>query len=216
MRLRVEDSGLEDYLTTIYRLIEVYGYAKTTLISKELGVTPATASKVIKCLESKGLIRRVKYKGVSLTDKGLEVVKYVVRRHRIAEVFFRAFLDIDLLHSHVYAHLFEHLPDEIIERIYIKLGSPVTCPHGNKIAIPANNAGLDGIRLSDVDVGSEIVIIRIAGELIHALRVISELGLDLGSRIRVIGKYPHKIVIEVPSKGVYELPLDAAKAIIVK
>lgn len=216
MRLRVEDSSLEDYLTTIYRLIEVYGYAKTTLISKELGVKPATTSKVIKYLESKGLVRRVRYKGVTLTDRGLEIVKYVVRRHRIAEVFLRVFLGVDLLNSHIYAHLFEHLPDEIIEKIYIRLGSPTTCPHGNKVVIPVNSVEIDGMRLNDVDIGREVVIIRIAGELIHTLGVINDLGLDLGSKIKVISRYPHKVVIEVPNKGVYEVPLDVAKAVIVR
>jgi len=37
---------IEDYLTTIYRLEEALGEAKTSDISRELGVSNATVSKI--------------------------------------------------------------------------------------------------------------------------------------------------------------------------
>ena len=38
---------VEDYLVTIYRLEEAYGYARTSVIARELGVKPGTVSKIL-------------------------------------------------------------------------------------------------------------------------------------------------------------------------
>ena len=212
MSLRVSAVGLEDYLTTIFRLLEVYGYAKTTLISRELGVKPATVSKVLKDLEVKGFVKRVKYRGVTLTNKGLELVKPVIRKHRIAEFFLSEFLDFDIYYTHIYAHEFEHLPDDILERIYLKLGRPTTCPHGNLISI--DSTSLTGVKLSNVSEGSRVEVIRVAGELTYVLKELQQLGIKLGTVISVVKQKPLYTVIEVIDGGVYELPKEFAEAII--
>ena len=212
MSLRVSAVGLEDYLTTIFRLLEVYGYAKTTLISRELGVKPATVSKVLKDLEVKGFVKRVKYRGVTLTNKGLELVKPVIRKHRIAEFFLSEFLDFDIYYTHIYAHEFEHLPDDILERIYLKLGRPTTCPHGNLISI--DSTSLTGVKLSNVSEGSKVEVIRVAGELTYVLKELQRLGIKLGTVISVVKQKPLYTVIEVIDGGVYELPKEFAEAII--
>jgi len=210
--LRVSAVGLEDYLTTIFRLLEVYGYAKTTLISRELGVKPATVSKVLKDLEVKGFVKRVKYRGVTLTNKGLELVKPVIRKHRIAEFFLSEFLDFDIYYTHIYAHEFEHLPDDILEKIYLKLGRPTTCPHGNLISI--DSTSLTGVKLSNVSEGSKVEVIRVAGELTYVLKELQRLGIKLGTVISVVKQKPLYTVIEVIDGGVYELPKEFAEAII--
>jgi len=212
MSLRVSAVGLEDYLTTIFRLLEVYGYAKTTLISKELGVKPATVSKVLKYLEMKGFIKRVRYRGVTLTSKGLEVVRSVIRKHRIAEFFLSEFLGFDPYYTHLYAHEFEHLPDDVLEKIYLKLGRPTTCPHGNLISI--DSTSLTGVKLSNVSEGSKVEVIRVAGELTYVLKELQRLSIKLGTIISVVKQKPLHTVIEVIDGGVYELPKEFAEAII--
>jgi len=212
MSLRVSAIGLEDYLTTIFRLLEVYGYAKTTLISKELGVKPATVSKVLKYLEVKGFVKRVKYRGVTLTNKGLELVKPVIRKHRIAEFFLSEFLGFDLYYTHLYAHEFEHLPDDVLEKIYLKLGSPTTCPHGNLIDV--SSTSLAGVKLSTVNEGSKVEVIRVAGELTYVLKELQRLGIKLGTVVSVVKQKPLHTVIEVVEGGVYELPKEYAEAVI--
>ncbi|MDW7970081.1 MAG: metal-dependent transcriptional regulator [Sulfolobales archaeon] len=214
MSLRASATGFDDYITTIYRLLEVYGRAKTTLISKELGTKPATVSKILKYLENKGLVKRVKYRDISLTDRGLKVAKPIIRKHRIAEVFLNEFLGFDLYHSHLYAHKFEHLPDEVIERIYVKFGSPDVCPHGNSIKFLDYDYLKDGRRLSEVDEGSVAELVRIVGELSDVLKEISRLGLRIGSRVRIIKKDVSSIVIGVNDSIIYEISRDVADTMI--
>ncbi|GEM_PF-559712 len=216
MSLRVSTTGFDDYITTIYRLLEVYGYARTTLISKELGIKPATASKVLKYLEGKGLVRRVRYRGVSLTEKGMNVAKPIVRKHRIAEVFLSDFLGFDLYQSHFYAHKFEHLPDEVIERIYIRLGRPELCPHGNSIHLTTSDYASIGSKLTEVGVGVEAEVIRIAGELTEVLKVVNQLNMQIGSKVRVVSQEALHILVEIPDKGVFKIPRNVAEALICK
>ncbi len=212
--LKVSDVGIrvEDYLTTIYRLQEVYGHAKTTNISRELNVRPATVSKVINYLKRKGLVDRVKYRGVTLTGKGREVAEEVVRRHRIAETFLAVFLGFDIYEAHLYAHHFEHLPKEVIERIYERMSRPTTCPHGNYI--PGVMAGATvGVKLTEVDEGRQYVVVRIAGELIKPLKMLR--GLALNSLIRVVERTPFYTVVELGSGELVELPSDVAETVYV-
>jgi DtxR family Mn-dependent transcriptional regulator len=179
----------EDYVTTIYRLREVYGSAKLLDISRELGVKPSTASKVISRLEREGLVKRQKYREVVLTEKGEEIAEKIIRKHRIAEVFLVYKLGVDIFDTHYYAHYLEHLPDELIERIHVFTGSPRKCPHGNIIppveASEAEKQLSELIRLSEATPGVYVVE-RIAGELSSILPTLKELQLKPGVVIEVV------------------------------
>ena len=131
--IRDEMRALEDYLITIYRLEEVYGIAKTTDIARELDVKPATVTKMLAKLAEKGYVEIAPYKGAKLTEKGREFAEKIVRKHRIAEHFFSKVLGFSLVKSHVYAHMLEHLPDEVFDRMYEVFGRPQRCPHGNPV-----------------------------------------------------------------------------------
>lgn len=215
MEVRSSRVGIEDYLTTIYRLEEIYGFAKTTKISRELNVTPATVSKVINYLETKGYVRRVKYRGVTLTSRGREVAEEIVRKHRIAEAFLTNFLGFDIYEAHLYAHRFEHLPREVIDRIYERMGMPLTCPHGNHIPGAKALTTCSGIRLSEAAEGRWYTIVRIGGELIHALKVLKELGLGLSSSVKVVVRKPLSTVIELSGGGLAEIPNEVAETVYV-
>ena len=124
---------VEDYLRAIYKLEELTGIAKTSMLARELGVAPATVVKMLTKLVRKGLVVWEPYKGYKLTPQGRRIAIRVVWRHRIAECFFNKLLGFDVIKSHEYAHVFEHLPDEVFERLYEILGKPATCPHGSPI-----------------------------------------------------------------------------------
>jgi len=195
---RALEASREDYIATIYRLHEVYGSAKLSDISRELGVKPATTSKVLSQLEKSGLVKRYKYREIVLTEKGEKVAERIIRKHRISEVFLAYKLSVDIFDTHYYAHYLEHLPDELIERIYILLGFPRKCPHGN--IIPGTERGKDMalteyIRLSEATIGMYRVE-RIAGELSSILPALKELQLKPNIIIEVVAQTPGYTVIK--------------------
>ena len=63
---------MEDYLEVIYELVRQKGYATTVDISDYLNVSSPSVTRMMKKLHETGFIRYEKYRGMSLTDKGIE------------------------------------------------------------------------------------------------------------------------------------------------
>lgn len=186
-----------DYLATIYRLEEVFGVARTSDISRELGVRPGTVSKVLRRLASEGYVVWTRFRGFRLSEKGNSAVRPLVRRHRICEAFL-AELGFDLLEVHEYAHHMEHLPQEIVDSIYRYMGSPKECPHGNPI--PGAGSTRSGRPLSEFGVGDSVVIVGYRGELASYMRRALRAGLLIGTVARVVGKQRRGIDVEVGNR----------------
>ncbi len=71
---------------------------------------------------------------ITLTEKGKNEGKKIVRRHRLAERLFADVLDIKKKLVHPLSCQFEHLLHEGIEdNVCALLGHPKTCPHGQSI-----------------------------------------------------------------------------------
>ncbi|MEM4224344.1 MAG: metal-dependent transcriptional regulator [Desulfurococcaceae archaeon] len=209
-------SRVEDYLTTIYRLEEAQGVAKITDISRELGVSSATVSKVIGNLEKKGLVVREKYHYVALTSTGKQLAEVIIRKHRIAELFLSSILGFNDYDAHYYAHYLEHLPDVIIERIYQLLGSPVMCPHGNPLPGLKNyHADERLITLSTAQPGALCTVKRLLGELRDVLEFARSGTVRVGTVITVVSSKPESIVVRIGEQDVKEVPLRVASLILV-
>ncbi|MEM1645560.1 MAG: metal-dependent transcriptional regulator [Ignisphaera sp.] len=208
-------SRVQDYLTTIYRLEEALGVAKTTDISKELGVAPATVSKIIKKLGERNLVERVKYKYVKLTEEGKKMAEQIIRKHRISEVFLAHLLGFNEIEAHLYAHYLEHLPDIIIEKIYNVTGRPSKCPHGNPI--PGVTESIEElISLNDVKDNQKCVIQRIAGEFLEILKYLYDLGIRIGTTIQRIEHTGKSVVLELEETSRVEIPIYFARYVFVK
>lgn len=117
--------SVEDYVLTVYRLERLCGNARTSRIAEELKIREGTVSKVLKKLQADGLVALTKYRGVKLTSLGRDVAENILRKHAILEEFLVNYLNFNLVKAHYLAHKMEHLPDEVVEAIYVKLGKPV-------------------------------------------------------------------------------------------
>jgi Mn-dependent DtxR family transcriptional regulator len=69
--------------------------AGTGAIANRLDVNPASANEMIGKLEAAGLVDHEKYKGVTLTDAGIERARETVETYCIIERFLSSVLDID-------------------------------------------------------------------------------------------------------------------------
>ncbi|MEM2006031.1 MAG: metal-dependent transcriptional regulator [Sulfolobales archaeon] len=189
--------GVEDYLSTIYRLEEVFGVARTNDISRELGVRPATVSKVLRRLADEGYVVWAKFRGFKLSEKGINAVKTLVRKHRICEAFLTE-LGFDPVEVHEYAHHMEHLPQQIVESIYKYIGSPKECPHGNPI--PGEGSTLVGKPLSDFGTGDTVRIIGYRGELVTYMKKALASGLTLGVEVLIVNKAGKSIDLKIAGR----------------
>ncbi|MEM1623916.1 MAG: metal-dependent transcriptional regulator [Sulfolobales archaeon] len=190
-------TSVEDYLSTIYRLEEVFGVARTNDISRELGVRPATVSKVLRKLADEGYVVWVKFRGFKLSEKGVEAVKTLVRKHRICEAFLNE-LGFGPVEVHEYAHYMEHLPQQIVESIYRYIGSPKECPHGNPI--PGEGSTSVGKPLSDFGIGETVRVVGYRGELVTYMKKALALGLTLGAEVLIVNKARKSIDLKIGNR----------------
>jgi len=131
-------STVENYLKAIYQgqsLLE--GGARLVSmgqVASALGVTPGTATTMIKTLAESGLVEYEPYSGVRLTGAGEKLAALVVRRHRLVELFLVRVMGMSWAEVHEDAELLEHVvSDRLIDRIDEMLGRPTHDPHGDPI-----------------------------------------------------------------------------------
>ncbi len=74
---------LEDYVELIGDLLTSTGEARPTDIARRLGVSHVTAVKTISRLKREGVATARPYRGVFLTESGLELAARVRTRHRL-------------------------------------------------------------------------------------------------------------------------------------
>lgn len=181
---------IEEYLETIQTLEEMEGSpVKTSSLARVLTVSAASVSEMLQRLSEKGMVRYTPYGGVSLTEKGLQQVQKLTRRHRLWEVFLNRHLGISWDRVYNEACNLEHNTSELVtKKLAHFLDNPVVCPHGSPI--PDENLKLpktSDISLADLEKGKKVTITRIANEInSELLSHIAGLGLAPGIVIEVI------------------------------
>ncbi len=134
MHGKVISENVEEYLETIYKKSLSDGIAKTTEISRDLGIAPGSVTQMLKKLEEEGYVNYYQYKGVKLTDKGFKIARSIVRKHRLLETFLFNTLGIDLEDLHEQACAMEHsLSDEAERKMCQLLDYPNQCPDDHNI-----------------------------------------------------------------------------------
>ncbi|RLE55630.1 MAG: metal-dependent transcriptional regulator [Thermoprotei archaeon] len=211
---------IEDYLSTMYRLEEIYGIVRTSHLASELEVTYSTASKMLKKLHELGYVEWTRYGGAKLTDRGREIALGVLYKHRVSECFLYRVLGLDLYSTHVVAHSLEHVPSEVIRRIDSYLHYPVSCPHGNPVPGRGEEkrCGSNLAEISTVSVGKVFTVVRILGELTRALHELTRLGLVTGCVFSIRGVGRRFLELEIKSNGtcrLVKLPVEHARLLIV-
>ncbi len=118
----------------IYKLADGGGRVSTTALARRQGVSPASASAMVKKLAALGLAEHAPYHGVRLTDDGARVALEVIRHHRLLELYLAKTLGIHVDDVHAEAERLEHvLSEELEARIDQALGFPTLDPHGDPI-----------------------------------------------------------------------------------
>ncbi len=79
----------EDYLKTIWLLIQRKGYARVSDIAETLGVRSASVSKMVRRLHEDGLTAFEPYRGLNLTAKGRSRGRLLVERQRVLRAWLR-------------------------------------------------------------------------------------------------------------------------------
>src|SRR4051812_19096504 len=186
-------SAVEDYAKAIYALeSRNSGSVTTTAIAERMGVTPASASGMVRKLCEINLVSHEPYKGVQLTAKGARVALEVLRHHRLLELYLARDLGVPWDRVHDEAEVLEHvLSEELEDLIAAKLGNPTRDPHGDPI--PTRDLVIEetpSVAMSSLEPGACGTFVRISDADPAMLRYLAERGIAPGDAFEVIEKQP--------------------------
>jgi DtxR family Mn-dependent transcriptional regulator len=191
----VISSAIEDYAKAIYALEVREGEdepVSTNALAERLGVTPASASGMVKRLGELGLVEHIPYRGVSLTGDGRRVALEVMRHHRLLELYLVQSLGVPWDRVHQEAEVLEHvLSEELEELIAAKLGDPTRDPHGDPI--PTRDLTIEEgptQSLQSLEAGAGGTFARVSDSDPEMLRFLAERGISPGDEFEVIDKQP--------------------------
>lgn len=185
-------STVEDYLKQILLLEQRGDDARATngALAAAMGVTPASATTMVKALAESGLVDYVAYEGARLTPKGRKLAVHVQRRHRLVELFLVQVLGLDWSEVHDEAERLEHaVSDRVIDRIDEVLDHPDVDPHGHPIPSTSGDVGASAGRpLDEVEVGRQVRIVSVSDADAGFLRALESMGLRPGRLATVRSK----------------------------
>ena len=186
-------SAVEDYAKAIYALAaESDGPVSTNAVAERLGVTPASASAMVKRLDELGLARHVPYRGVELTARGSQLALEVLRHHRLLELYLAESLGVPWDRVHDEAEVLEHvLSEELEDLIAAKLGNPTHDPHGDPI--PTRDGQIEEdhtLSFDSLEPGGRGTFVRISDSDPQMLRYLADRGISPGAAFEIVEKQP--------------------------
>jgi DtxR family Mn-dependent transcriptional regulator len=185
-------SAVQDYLKAIYALESAGERVTTSALARRMGVSAPSATAMTKRLDELGLVGRLPYRGVALTEAGRLAALEVLRHHRLLERYLVDRLGLALDEVHAEAELLEHaLSEELEAKIDEELGFPTHDPHGDPI--PDRELRVvhgDGKTLLDLEPGARASIARVPDDDSDLLRYLGDLGLVPGSDLELVAYAP--------------------------
>ena len=186
-------TAVQDYAKAIWSLARRSDEpVSTSALADRLEVSPASASAMVKRLESLGLAAHEPYHGVSLTPAGERVALEVLRHHRLLELYLAEALGMPWDRVHEEAEVLEHaISPELSELIAEKLGNPTHDPHGDPIPTQEGEINEPPTRaLADLDPGARGVFVRVSDSDPEMLRYLAGRGIAPGDFFEVLEREP--------------------------
>jgi DtxR family Mn-dependent transcriptional regulator len=184
-------STVENYLKAIHQGQSALGPDQRLVpmgqVAVALGVTPGTATTMVKALAESGLAEYEPYSGVRLSASGERLAGLVLRRHRLVELFLVQVMGMSWADVHDEAEQLEHAVSErLIDRIDEMLGHPTHDPHGDPI--PDQDGAISTRHLDSLltcPLGTPLKVTRITDQDPAFLRFVEHHHLKPGQRVEV-------------------------------
>ena len=190
----------ENYLKAIYHLSHG-GKTEISInnIAETLETRPASVSDMVKKLGQKGVVKHKKYRGVNLSDQGLNQALWVIRKHRLWEVFLLKEMKFNWDEVHEVAEQLEHIKSPLlIERLDGFLGYPKFDPHGDPI--PDKNGQIipqPQLPLAQLKEGKSAHIVGVKDSSRLFLQYMDKIGAYIGAKVKALDKIPYDDSMEI-------------------
>src|SRR5829696_3057976 len=185
---------VENYLKTIYTEQQRGGgggdgdqLVAMGAMASAMGVTPGTATAMVKALAESGLVDYEPRGGVRLSTKGEKLALHVLRRHRLVELFLVEVLGLDWSEVDEEAEELEHaISDKVLEKIDDFLGHPEVDPHGDPIPTAKGKVARRSLTsLAKCDLGRPMRVARVMDQDPQFLQFVDRHSLKPGTQVVV-------------------------------
>ena len=202
--------AVQDYLKALYLLGSegaVESPVSTQAVAIRLGVTPASATNMLKKLAALGLVDHVPYRGRRSPARGRKIALEVIRHHRLLETYLAEALGVPWDEVHDEAEVLEHvLSEELEDRIAALLGHPdgrstrTSDPRRRTDRCPQRRNAVCGTS-SDGDRRRGRACLRFTSA--EALRYLGDVGIRPGAGVEVVERGPLEgpLFVRVPGGG---------------
>ena len=209
-------STVENYIKQIYLEAQKDSCEQVPMkrLAEGVGVSPGTATSMVKSLARSGLIDYEPRGGSRLTAEGEQLALNVLRRHRLVEAFLVEVLKLDWSEVHGEAEMLEHaISDKVLEKIDELIGRPRFDPHGDPI--PTNRGEIDDTRfepLTQRATGDRLRIVRVIDQDARFLQFAERAGLIPGAVLVVERRDPQADAVAIAVAGRDSITLGASAA----
>ncbi|MEB3005278.1 metal-dependent transcriptional regulator [Capnocytophaga sp. G2] len=210
----------ENYLKIIYHLSHEENMEVTTnAIAEAMQTKASSVTDMLKKLHEKGWVEHKRYQGVSLTEKGKKNALFVIRKHRLWEVFLAEKLHFSWEEIHEIAEQLEHIQsDKLIEKLDKFLLYPEKDPHGDPIPDKFGNVPqFKSELLSLLKKGESGHCVGVKNTSREFLQYLNKIEISIGKEIKVLDIQPFDNSLEIQLDGkIFNISSIIAENIYVK
>jgi DtxR family Mn-dependent transcriptional regulator len=180
------------YLEAAYYIQQEGEVVRPGRLAEWLGVAAPTVTQAVARLQRDGLLTTGSDRSIDFTRDGLRAAEDIVRRHRVVEAWLTMELGLDWVTADTEAQQLAHsFSEDVLTRMWEKLGRPRSCPHGNAIpGVPQPERDL--VNLSSLARGDTSRVARISEVAEHEapdlLTLLYEARIIPGSRLTVLSE----------------------------
>lgn len=194
----------ENYVKTIFKIhAGTNESVSTNALAERMQTKAASVTEMIRKLQKKKLVNYERYKGVTLTEYGKEAALYLIRKHRLWEVFLHQKLGFNWEDVHVIAEQLEHThSQELIRRLDKFLGFPQYDPHGDPIPTESGEIPVKQlVPLHSLEEGEQGVLSRVLHGREDVLKWLNDFKIGLGTTFTVLSHYAFDASMRVSTGG---------------
>ena len=183
----------ENYIKAIYSIAQSEDETvSTNALAEQMQTKASSVTDMVKKLSAKSLISYEKYKGVSLTENGMQAAIKLIRKHRLWETFLVEKLGFGWEEVHDIAEQLEHIESpKLTQRLDAFLIYPKFDPHGDPI--PNEDGEIHkiekAINLSQTELNKQYIVIGVSDVSPSFLKYLDKNGINIGAKIKVLQRY---------------------------
>lgn len=178
----------ENYLKALFELASENGEVSVNDLGKRLDLKMPTVNSMMKKLGNKQLVHYQSYKPVRLTEKGKKEAAFVIRKHRLTEMFLFENMGFGWEDVHEIAEQVEHIQSTVFfEKMDEILGHPKIDPHGSPI--PDTNGKIEWPeynKLGECKAGETVKLMAVAHQGVDFLKFLNSRDLKLGLKLKIV------------------------------